>query len=210
MIRKFLLFFVVLMSAACSARSPSSSALVVPDSVAWNGDPELAPVLRRAVFGPDQLNGVERLQKELGPNTLIDRAAAIAEDTSAPNIVRANALKLLASRKATGELSVFANALENGDEFVRLAAITSMSQFLNDAPQTATAILARGLRDRSLRIQAHALEVLGDRDEIIEKGEKAINAAEGILEGVLGGGGILRPREKPEKPVEAIPGETED
>ena len=164
MIRKYGWLAVIVLCAACSSRSDTGRALVVPDSVAWNGDPQLAPVLRRARFGPDQLNGVERLQIELGPNTLIDRAAAIAEDTSAPNIVRANALRLLANRKATNELTVFANALEASDEFVRMAVITSMREFMDTATETATAILAQGLRDRSPRVQAHALEVLGDRD----------------------------------------------
>ncbi len=156
-----------MLSAACSARTPTDSALVVPDSVAWNGDPELAPVLRHAVFGPDQLNGVERLQRELGANTLIDRAAAIAEDSSVPNIVRANALRLLANRRAVNELTVFGEALDARDEFVRLAAITSMNDFLNVAPQTAIDILARGLRDASRRVQAQALQQLGDRDETV-------------------------------------------
>ena len=165
MIRMLLSLVAVLVCAACSARPDSGSALVVPDSVAWNGDAELAPVLRRAVFGPEQLNGVERLQKELGRNLLIDRAAAIAEDTSAPNIVRANALKLLANRRAVHELTVFSSALGARDEFVRLAVITSMNEFLDLAPQTATAILGQGLRDRSLRVQAQALQTLGDRDE---------------------------------------------
>lgn len=167
MIRKSLLSIVVISCAACSARSNSASngALVVPDSVVWSGDSALAPVLRRAAFGPEQLNAVERLARELGPHMLIDRAAAIAEDTSAPNIVRANALKLLAQRQAITELTVFADALRNGDEFVRLAAVTSMDAFFEDAPTTATALLAQALRDPSLRVQAHALEVLGDRDE---------------------------------------------
>ena len=49
-------------------------------------------------------------------------------------------------------------------------------------------------------------DILGDGSKVIEKGEEAIDAAGGILEGVLGGRGILGSGKVPEK----LPEETDE
>jgi hypothetical protein len=65
----------------------------LPDSVVWNEDVELAPLLRRSNFGQRELEGAERVEQYLGPFTYLDRLADVADDTAAPNVIRINALK---------------------------------------------------------------------------------------------------------------------
>ena len=137
----------------------------LPDSVVWNEDVELAPLLRRSNFGQRELEGAERVEQYLGPFTYLDRLADVADDTTAPNVIRINALKLLTHRVAVPKLLVFSNALRSPDERVRMEVVSSMREFLPAAPQTAIEILARALHDPNPRIQARALEMLSDRDE---------------------------------------------
>ncbi len=159
---------VVVVVSACGARTSADSAppapAPLPDSVVWNEDPELAPLLRRAAFGPDQMNAAVRVAAEIGPQTLAQRLAGIAEDTTAPAVVRINALNLLAQRKAVTELFAFSTALRAREERVRMAAVSGIREFLPLAPTTALSILELALRDPNLRIQARALEMLSDRD----------------------------------------------
>ncbi len=137
----------------------------LPDSVVWNGDAELAPLLRRSAFGQRELAAADRVEQFVGPNEYVERLAAIADDSTVPNVVRINALKLLTHRVAVSELLVFNHALDAPDERVRMEAVSSMRDFLPAAPTTAVAILARALEDPNPRIQARALELLSDRDE---------------------------------------------
>ncbi len=168
---RVVLVFAALAFGACSARSPSDQALplpaALPDSVVWNEDVELAPLLRRSNFGQRELDAAERVEQYVGPLTYLERLAAIADDTAAPNVVRINALKLLTHRVAVPQLIVFGNALDSPDERVRMEAVSSMKDFLPAAPQTAISILARALQDPNPRIQARALELLSDRDETV-------------------------------------------
>jgi hypothetical protein len=163
----FALIICGLALSACSSR-PQEPAFPapdpLPDSVVWNDDPELAPLLRRSAFGVNELNAAERVALFVGPMTFVDRLSAVAEDTSAPAVVRINALNLLAHGTHTSELFAFSSALRAREERVRMAAVSGMRDFLPAAPTTAIAILEQALRDPNPRIQARALEILSDRD----------------------------------------------
>ncbi len=136
----------------------------LPDSVVWNTDPELAPLLRRSNFGVRELNAAERVDVFLGTTEMDRRLGLVAEDSSNPAVIRINALQLLAHRKAVGQLFAFTAALRSPEERVRMAAVSAMRDFLPAAEGTAVAILERALRDPNPRIQARALELLSDRD----------------------------------------------
>ncbi|HEX6063364.1 MAG TPA: HEAT repeat domain-containing protein [Longimicrobiales bacterium] len=168
MMNRSILLAVALVVSACSARQPVEQGpplpAPLPDSVVWNDDVELAPLLRRSNFGQREIEAAERVEIFLGPMTYLERLAAVADDSAAPNVIRINALKLLTHRVAVAELLVFNNALASSDERVRMEAVSSMKEFLPAAPTTAIAILAKALRDPNPRIQARALELLSDRD----------------------------------------------
>ncbi len=169
MMNRILLLAAALCVSACAARNtPEQTApplpAPLPDSVVWNEDVELAPLLRRSNFGQREIEGAERVELFLGPMTYLERLAAVADDSAAPNVVRINALKLLTHRVAVPTLLVFNNALDSPDERVRMEVVSSMKEFLPAAPTTAIAILAKALRDPNPRIQARALELLSDRD----------------------------------------------
>lgn len=154
--------------AACGARQDPAAVIPppepLPDSVVWNVDPELAPLLRRSAFGRREIEASERVEAFLGYESFISRLATVAEDTTAPPVVRINALALLANRTAVNELYAFGNALKSPHERVRMAAVTAMREFLPAAPTTAIEILTRALHDPNPRLQAHALEILSDRE----------------------------------------------
>jgi hypothetical protein len=158
----------VLLTAACSARQPQDPVLPppepLPDSVVWNVDPEIAPLLRRSAFGARELEASERVEMYIGTEEYVRRLATIAEDTTAPAVIRINALALLAHRTAVSELYAFGNAQKSPHERVRMAVVTAMREFMPAAPTTAIAILERALQDPNPRVQAHALEILSDRD----------------------------------------------
>ena len=165
---RILLLSAALFVSACSAKQPVEQGpplpAPLPDSVVWNDDVELAPLLRRSNFGQREIEAAERVEIYLGPMTYLERLAAVADDSAAPNVIRINALKLLTHRVAVPTLLVFNNALDSPDERVRMEAVSSMKEFLPAAPTTAIAILAKALRDPNPRIQARALELLSDRD----------------------------------------------
>ncbi|HET9441556.1 MAG TPA: hypothetical protein VFO52_15375 [Longimicrobiales bacterium] len=176
------LLSVIVLTAACGARPQQQPELPppppLPDSVVWNGDPEIAPLLRRSAFGVAELNAAERVDAYLGPIEFDRRLAAVAEDTSAPAVVRINALQLLAHRTAVNHLIAFSSALDAPEERVRMAAVSGMRDFLPAAPNTAIGILEKALRDPNPRIQTRALELLSDRDERVlrEYHARATNA----------------------------------
>lgn len=164
----WLLFGTAMLLTACSSARQQEPVIAppepLPDSVVWNVDAELAPLLRRSAFGAREIEASERVELFLGYEDFITRLATVAEDTTAPPVVRINALALLAHRTAVPELFAFGNALNSRHERVRMAAVTAMRDFLPAAPATALAILGRALRDPNPRVQAHALEILSDRD----------------------------------------------
>lgn len=158
----------LLLLAACSHNPPPAPALpplpVAPDSVVWNGDADLAPVLRKGQLTPFVLAGAERVEQRLGPDEFADRLSIVAEDTVNPWIVRVNALKLLATRGALEQLPVFNEALHDPLEIIRIAAVNDMREYMGVQPAAATRFLVVALNDPSSRVQAGALQLLGDRD----------------------------------------------
>lgn len=163
--RKLLMALLVLGACGGSAggeRLPDP--VPVPDSVVWNGDPELAPVLRRGNLGALEMQAAERVEAYVGANEFTQRLGVIAEDTTAPWVVRVNALSLLADRGATAELPAFTAALRAPEERVRVAAVSGLRRYLLINPQTSVELLAIALRDPNPRVQARALEIISDRD----------------------------------------------
>lgn len=164
---KQLFSLVVWLLAACGARSSEErlpEPVPVPDSVVWNGDPELAPVLRRGNLGAAELQAAERVEAYVGPLEFTQRLGVIAEDTTIPWVVRVNALSLLADRGAVAELPAFTAALRAPEERVRVAAVSGLRHYLLVSPQTTVELLAIALRDPNPRVQARALEILSDRE----------------------------------------------
>src|SRR5687767_12292859 len=87
-----LLFVVLLLLTACGARQEPVATLpepeVVPDSVIWNGDPELAVILRRGLLGAVENSAADRVEAFLGRAEFISRLGLIAEDSANPWVVR--------------------------------------------------------------------------------------------------------------------------
>lgn len=140
---------------------------MVADSIKWNGDEDLAPLLVRREMGNEELGAAERIEMRLGNSEFIDRLSVVAEDTTAPWLVRVNALRLLANRGAVGELSVFSALLHDKDERVRIADVSAMREFLTLREQTAVEILEYALHDPSPRVVTAALQMFGDRDPAV-------------------------------------------
>lgn len=137
---------------------------MVADSVQWDRDEDLAPVLVQPQLTPYVMEGAERVEMRLGAAEFAERLGIVAEDTTAPWLVRLNALRLLADRGDVSELPSFVTALKASDERVRIAAVAGMREYMMVRPEAATAILAFALKDPSPRVQSAALQMLGDRD----------------------------------------------
>jgi hypothetical protein len=155
--------------AACSTRQPQQSAQLpepepVPDSVVWNADPELAPVLRYGYLTEAHGRTADSIGAQIGMKEYVKRLGLIAEDSANPWVVRANALKLLSNMRAVSELIAFGTALSAREERLRMTAVSAMRDYLIAAPATAMRILEMALDDPSPRVQARALEIIADRD----------------------------------------------
>lgn len=164
---KFVLFVAVLALSACGGgNSPieNPQPMVVTDSVIWDGDSELAPLLRRPQLGAVEWEAAERIELRVGAFDFIERLGTVAEDTAAPWLVRLNAIRVLENRRAIGELSAFGVAMRASDERVRIAAVAAMREFLGMNTAGVWQILERGLRDPSPRVQTAALQIIADRD----------------------------------------------
>lgn len=151
----------------CAGKPPTHEPAPLPmvaDSVKWTADEDLAPVLVQPELTPYVMEGAERIEMRLGVNEFADRLGAVAEDSTAPWLVRLNALRLLADRGPLSELLAFVTALRAGDERVRIAAVAGMREYILLRPETAIEILALALKDPSARVQTTALQILGDRD----------------------------------------------
>lgn len=161
----------LLLTAACSANKPPSqpivsgqTLMVAPDSLKWEGDADLAPILVKPELTRLVMDAAERVEMRLGNSEFIERLSVIAEDTANPWLVRVNALRLLANRGAVGELPVFSALMRDHDERVRIATVSSMREFLALREQTAVEILEFAFHDESIHVQMAALQMFGDRD----------------------------------------------
>lgn len=156
-----------LLSSACAGRQTRTEEpqpMVIDGAVNWQGDEELAPVLIRQQIGNPEMEAAERVMMRLGATEYEERLGVVAEDSTAPWLVRMNALKLLAARGALAQLPSFGIALKASDERVRVAAAAHMREFMSIRPAAAIEVLRVALTDPSYRVQTAALQVLGDRD----------------------------------------------
>lgn len=153
--------------AACGGGAPpieNPQPMVVTDSVIWDGDVDLAPLLRRPQLGSVEWGAAERIELRLGANEFTDRLGGIVEDTTAPWLVRLNAIRVLENRRAVNEIAAFGVAMRSSDERVRIASVAAMREFTGMNSSGARQILERGLNDPSPRVQTAALQVLADSD----------------------------------------------
>src|SRR5918996_945106 len=97
----------VLVACAGNPRSDDPRRMTVTGPVEWNDDVDLAPVLVQPQLNQAEMSAAEHVEARIGPLEFRERLGGIAEDTTAPWLVRLNALKLLAHRGATSELPVF-------------------------------------------------------------------------------------------------------
>jgi len=158
---------IVLLVASCGGQKPfedPAPSMVVTGPVEWNGDPDLAPLLVRPELGTLEMGAADRIEMRIGALEFRERLGDVVEDTTAPWLVRLNAINLLANRGATAELPVFATALRSSDERVRVAAVSAMREYMSIRPDAAIDILAYALHDPSPRVLTAALQMLGDRD----------------------------------------------
>jgi hypothetical protein len=88
------------------------------------------------------------------------RLGAVASDSSAPPLIRSNAILLLADRR-TATMDVYLDVLSATDDRVRAAGIVALRPFLNRWG-SASGLVRKALHDSSTLVQAKALEILGD------------------------------------------------
>src|SRR5215208_1377415 len=84
-----------LLSVACAGtqtRTTEPEPMVVTGPIEWKGDEDLAPVLVRPELGPVEMEAAERVMMRLGASDYEERLGAVAEDSTAPWLVRLNAL----------------------------------------------------------------------------------------------------------------------
>jgi hypothetical protein len=109
-------------------------------------------------------SGVQALRLELG-TLLFDYLALDAGDPDLPAAARANALLALRDLGVV-RLGTFTAGYDSPDPTLRAAAVAALRIALDD-PKTyagAVEVLKRALEDRDGRVQAKALESLGDRE----------------------------------------------
>ena len=158
----------ILLAACAGNKAPQqvvpAQTVMTVDSVKWNGDAELAPVLIHPELTEPILDAVAVLDQKIGHDEFIDRLGAIAEDTANPWLVRVNALRILPQRNAIVELPLYASLLHDKDERIRIADVTAMKTFLQLREQPAVEILTYALNDPSPAVITAALQMFGDRD----------------------------------------------
>lgn len=149
----------VLLLSACGGTS--ARVVTQPASVAWQGDTLLAPILNVPTMTRAELAAADTLATSLGPD-FDPRVAAVVMDTTAPALVRVNAVLLLSTRRAR-QLDAFSDALAATDERVRAAAVVALRPLMNSWP-TGLALVKRALNDPSPLVQSKVLEAIGDSD----------------------------------------------
>lgn len=163
----FVLSLTAALAAACAStpRTPADTApSMVMEPVVWTGgDSLLAPLLTQPELSEAK---IDSLTERLGLD-FYERLAIVSEDTTAPWMVRANALRVLAQNRVATELPTFATALATRDERVRIMAAAMLRDYLPIRPEATVEILAFALKDKSPRVQSAALEVLSDRDAAV-------------------------------------------
>jgi hypothetical protein len=107
-----------LILAGCAGGAPPAQPAEDPAIAAWRGDTLLAPLLTARVVGripPERADSLAAKTADFD-----DRLAAVVRDTTAPVVVRINALMLMSDRKVE-DLNTYSAALSAKDESVRAA-----------------------------------------------------------------------------------------
>jgi hypothetical protein len=155
--RRALLLPVLLGLSACGIRAPSLS---VPSPG------ELTTRVRTLLSSDDRSLDFRRARvelEELGPD--VDTAlVSIAYDPAARGVVRANALLLLAERRAPDALAALQWALFNAnDEVIREAAVLGLNRYVTESAEAQNAIRS-AVADPSPRVRLNALQSLDVHD----------------------------------------------
>lgn len=129
---------------------------------AWNGDSLLAPILTAPVMSTRELTLSDSVASLLG-HEFGDRLAAVVADTTAPVLVRVNAVMLMSDRRDPQHYGSFLDALAARDDRLRAAAIVGLRNYIGPF-KSALDLIQTGLSDPSPLVQTKALEVLSDLD----------------------------------------------
>lgn len=145
----------VVVMAACSTRQ---AGLQTDPALTWNGDSVVAPILRVPALGRAQLETSDSIASH--HDDFDARLAAVATDTSAPPLIRSNAILLLSDRRIP-KFEVYLDVLEARDDRVRASALVALQPFLKRWT-SAIGLVRKALNDSSTLVQTKALEILGD------------------------------------------------
>jgi hypothetical protein len=126
----------------------------------WTGDTLLAPILNVPTLGRAQLQVSDTLASRLAD--FDKRVAAVAIDSTAPALVRSNAILLLSDRRVR-DIEVFTEAMLARDDRVRASAIVALRPFIGTW-KLGVAIAKSALNDPSALVQSKALEMIGDSE----------------------------------------------
>jgi hypothetical protein len=146
---------VVVVVTACSTRTAAPGQ---DPALTWNGDSVVAPLLRVPVLGRAQMTAADSIASV--HRDFDARLAAVAADTTAPPLIRANAI-LLYSDRGLPTIEVYLDVLDAGDDRVRAAGLVALKPFLKRW-SSGIGLVRKALHDSSSLVQARALEILGD------------------------------------------------
>lgn len=152
-------FALPLLAACASGGNRSDQSL---QRVTWNGDSLLAPILTAPVMSTSELERSDVVASQLG-HEFGERLAAVISDTTAPVLVRVNAVMLMSDRRDPEHFGAFLDALAARDDRLRAAAIVGMRNYIGPF-KSALGLIQTGLSDPSPLVQAKTLEVLSDLD----------------------------------------------
>ena len=153
-----LLLCSLLTVAACGARGTPAAPTRTDPAASWNGDSILAPLLRAPVLGRAQIEVSDSLASVY--SDFDARLARVAMDSTAPPLIRSNAVLLLADRRVP-RLEVYLAVLDASDDRVRAAGVVALRPFLTQWT-SAIGLVRAALNDSSTLVQAKALETLSD------------------------------------------------
>jgi hypothetical protein len=147
--------------AACSSSGPNPPrAPVVEPAPNWRGDTILAPILTIDPLDPKNAALVDSIA--LKNEDLPYRLADVVADSTAPVIVRINAIRLLSDRKVT-DMNPFVEGLTAADERLRAATVVAIQPYASRW-RSLMGMVKEMLNDPSPIVQAKVLETLADTD----------------------------------------------
>jgi len=158
----YTLAFTLPLLGACASGGKSATDQPVPQRVEWNGDSLLAPILTAPVMSTRELVLSDTIASRLG-DEFSNRLAAVIADTTAPVLVRVNAVMLMSDRREARHFTSFLDALAARDDRIRAAAIVGLRNYIGPF-KSALDLVRTGLTDPSPLVQTKALEVLSDLD----------------------------------------------